>query len=68
MEFTSYLNLALKELAFGFVIPIYIFFKDGFKLAEKYPKYETLIICLAILLFALFRYPIYYLCNWLLSF
>ena len=61
MEFTSYLFLAIRELAFGIVIPMFVFFYSAFKLAEKYPKYETLILCLGIILYALLRYPMSYL-------
>ena len=66
MEFTSYLYLAVRELAFGIVITLFVFFYSAFKLAEKYPKYETLILCLGILLYALLRYPMSYLFTLLL--
>ena len=60
MEFASYLYYAIKELAFGLVVPMFVFFYSAFKLAEKYPKYETLILSLALILYALLRYPISY--------
>ena len=60
MEFTSYLYFAIQELAFGIIIPMFVFFYSACKLAEKYPKYETLILCLGILLYALLRYPMSY--------
>ena len=66
MEFTSYLFLAIRELAFGIVITMFVFFNSAFKLAEKYPKYETLILCLGILLYALLLYPMSYLFVFLL--
>ena len=66
MEFTSYLFLAIWEIAFGIVIPMFVFFYSAFKLAEKYPKYETLILCLGIILYALLRYPMSYLFTLLL--
>ena len=66
MEFTSYLYLAFRELAFGIIITMFVFFYSAFKLAEKYPSYETLILCLGILLYALLRYPMSYLFSLLL--